>query len=297
MKIKFKILFLLAIFFYAFYLQVKPAFFYQEKSNETIIEDKAVLVSVMRSNETVVLPLEEYLIGVVASEMPATFEMEALKAQAVAARTFVSARLYQVDDTTSSQVYRSDVELAEKWQDKFDEYHQKISRAVKDTEGKILTYQGEVITAAFFSSSNGMTNNASDYWQSNSPYLLSVDSSWEDIDIRSVFYTWEELSILLQMPVYAVSIISYYPNRYVESVSVNEEFFSGRQVREQCQLASSSFTIEQNNEGITFITQGSGHGIGMSQYGAQKMAMNGSSYEEILYHYYSGVEIVDLVYN
>lgn len=250
------------------------------------------IVSVMRSNGQVDLPLEEYLIGVVASEMPVTFELEALKAQAVAARTFASARGYSVDDTTASQVYKDNEQLRNQWQGQYDEYYDKVKQAVEATAGQILVYNNEPITAAFFSSCADATNNAQDYWQNEVPYLQSVPSPWdrESTDImRSVDV--DESTLVNLLGSRDVTIVSLFDNGYVREVQAGNQIYTGRQIREKLGLASSCFTIEWIENGLRFNTYGSGHGIGMSQYGAQGMALSGYTYDEILHHYYTGVEI------
>lgn len=250
------------------------------------------MVSVMRSSGQVDLPLEEYLIGVVASEMPVTFEIEALKAQAVAARTFASARGYSVDDTTASQVYKDNEQLKNQWLDQYDEYYDKVKQAVEATAGQILVYNDEPITAAFFSSCADATNNAEDYWQNEVPYLKSVPSPWdrESTDLaRSVDVDLATLVNVLGSS--DVTILSLFDNGYVREVQAGNQIYTGRQIREKLGLASSCFTIEMIDNGLRFITYGSGHGIGMSQHGAQGMALSGYTYDEILHHYYTGAEI------
>lgn len=260
--------------------------------NNEAVDAPIQYVAVMRGNTQVDLPLEEYLIGVVASEMPVTFELEALKAQAVAARTFASARGYSVDDTTASQVYKDNEQLKSQWLDQYDEYYKKVKQAVEETANQILVYQGEPITAAFFSSCMSATTNAQDYWQNEVPYLRSVASPWdsETVDItRSKEVDDSTLTNALGSS--QLAVLSYYDNGYVKTVQAGSQQYTGRQIREMLGLASSCFTIERIENGLRFITYGSGHGIGMSQYGAQGMALAGYTYDEILHHYYTDVEI------
>lgn len=260
----------------------------KEKENKQNIQ----MVSVMRNSGQIDLPLEEYLIGVVASEMPVTFELEALKAQAVAARTFASARGYSVDDTTASQVYKDNDQLRNQWLDQFDEYYGKVKQAVEETAGQILVYNDEPITAAFFSSCANATNNAQDYWQNEVPYLQSVPSPWdqESTDIvRSVDV--DEYTLINVLGSSDITLLSLFDNGYVKEVQAGGVVYTGRQVREKLGLASSCFAIERISNGLRFITYGSGHGIGMSQHGAQGMALSGYTYDEILHHYYTGAEI------
>ena len=160
------------------------------------------------------------------------------------------------------------------------------------TANQILVYQGEPITAAFFSSCMSATTNAQDYWQNEVPYLRSVASPWdsETVDItRSKEVDDSTLTNTLGSS--QLAVLSYYDNGYVKTVQAGSQQYTGRQIREMLGLASSCFTIERIENGLRFITYGSGHGIGMSQYGAQGMALAGYTYDEILHHYYTDVEI------
>lgn len=251
-------------------------------------------VTVQTEDTMITLPLEEYLIGVVASEMPANFEMEALKAQAVASRSFVISRNFQVDDTTASQVYKTKETLKNQWKDDYDKNYTKIRQAVYDTQNEVLIFNNEVISATFFSSSNGKTNNSEDYWISQVDYLVSVDSPWDTTEkldqIRIVNFTWEQVEAIFgQGKDYTIQ--EHYDNGYVKSVNINQKQYTGRQVRELLNLSSSCFEWFLDDTGITITTVGSGHGVGMSQYGANGMAKEGYTYQNILKHYYQGVEI------
>lgn len=240
--------------------------------------------------------LETYLIGVVASEMSADFPLEALKAQAVAARTFVAQRQFTVDDTVASQVYQDDDQLLAVWGTNYDQKRAKIADAIAQTKGEVLRYQGDLITAAFFSSCAGATNNSEDYWQNAVPYLRSVASPWDrkiDGYYQEVRFTPEQLAELLgfSQPIQTITEPQRYENGYVKSITIDGVSFSGRKIREALSLRSSAFSITDNGSEIVFTTQGFGHGIGMSQYGAAAMADEGADYQEILKHYYQGVEI------
>lgn len=308
MKIAIRILFLSGVILSSFYLwlhlpsppldkrveEAKPAETPKEEGKE---EEQIQMVHMERSDGTSVeLALEDYLLGVVGSEMPASFPLEALKAQAVAARTFVCKRDYQVDDTTASQVYHDEEQLKEIWQDRYEEYHEVIARAVEETKGEIITYEKEVITAAFFSSSNGKTNNVEDYWKEALPYLRSVESPWdieEEGNAQSVVFTPDEFAQALgfAQPIQSILPPERYENGYVKNVTIDGIIFTGRELREKLGLRSSAFEILFEDT-ITITTHGYGHGIGLSQYGAKGMAEEGKSYQDILTHYYTGVEIV-----
>ena len=231
--------------------------------------------------------------------MPASFAKEALKAQAVAARTFVAKRNFEVDDTTASQVFQDDSQLKQVWKESYDENKKRIEEAVTETQGEVLTYQGELITAAFFSSCNGDTNNSEDYWSNSSPYLRSVESAW-DKSVSGNKQTKElsltDLSNVLgfQNTVKSIGKPEYYKNGYVKSIVIDGIKFSGREIREALSLRSSAFEIKLNKQTVHITTEGFGHGIGMSQYGAKAMAEAGYDYKKILKHYYTDVVITAL---
>lgn len=276
---------------------------YKQKTtlpNEEEKVEKPQMVHIERSDGSEMeLALEVYLQGVVGSEMPASFELEALKAQAVAARTFVCKRQYKVDDTTASQVYHDEEQLKSIWKDDYDVYHKKIVEALDATKGEIMTYQGDCITAAFFSSSNGATNNSEDYWQEALPYLRSVDSSWDkNVEgvIQQVSFTPLAFATALgfQNPIRELKEPIRYVNGYVESITMDGIVFHGREIREKLNLRSSAFDIIVDDTGYTITTSGYGHGIGMSQMGAQEMAKAKKTYREILTHYYTDIEIQEL---
>ena len=264
------------------------------------IKEKTQTVHIKRKNgKDITMELEEYLIGVVGSEMPASFANEALKAQAVAARTFVAKRNFEVDDTTSSQVFQDESQLKQVWGEHYNENQNRVTNAVMETKGEVLTYQGELITAAFFSSCNGYTNNSEDYWSSKSPYLRSVESKWDkevEGNVQQTTFTLSDFSAALgfQQAVTSISSPKRYPNGYVESILIDGISFSGREVREALSLRSSDFEITTDQQSVIIKTTGFGHGIGMSQYGAKAMAEAGADYQKILKHYYSGTEITKL---
>ena len=276
---------------------------YYQTKDETIqgkkeIKEEPVKVAVTIDNNANYVDLDDYLLGVVAGEMPANFETEALKAQVVVSRTFVYNRNLSVDNTTNSQVYLSEDKMKENWGNKYDEYYQKISTAIKETKNEVMKYQGDYISALFFSSSNGYTENVEDYFESSPlPYLRSVDSHWDlTIDpknTRQVSFTKQELKEEFNCQDINFNIIAYKKSGRVATLSVGGKNYSGRQVREKLGLSSSCFTVEYVNNKYVFTTKGSGHGVGMSQYGAQGMALEGSNYKEILNHYYTNIEIVN----
>ncbi|NMO98165.1 stage II sporulation protein D [Paenibacillus lemnae] len=288
-------------------------------------EEPVVSVYLTRTDTTESLPLERYLVGVVAAEMPAEFQLEALKAQAIAARTYIVQRLRsgdtsgvpegkgQVSDTVAHQAYISEAVLKKDWKDAGREHDlQKLQQAVKETRGIVMTYQGEPITASFFSTSNGYTENSEDYWSSEIPYLRSVESPWDkEISPKYktvVTMTRQELITRLGLSGSAVpvslssqdknsasllNILSYTEGKRVQEARVGTRTFSGREIREKLDLRSSQFNWSIQDGEVEIVTYGYGHGVGMSQYGAEGMAREGYKAKEILRHYYTGISFAE----
>ena len=276
-------------------------------SSKEEMDDDAIEVAVKRSGDGEVenVPLEEYVTSVVASEMPAEFEKEALKAQAIAARTYVVNHLGRsegedavITDDTDDQVYLNEEELKRNWGKEFHWKMEKVAEAVAETKNEIITYDAEPITPTFFSMSNGYTEDAENYWGDELPYLKSVESKWEETNPKfteqKIFNTQEiaDKTGVSLSPGAAVPIeISRTPSNRVETINFNNQEFSGKEMREKLDLRSNDFTVTQKDDHFIFTTKGFGHGVGMSQYGANGMAEEGRSYEEIIQHYYQGVEL------
>lgn len=274
------------------------------------LEGPAVEVAVYRtaSKEIEKHPLEKYIVGVVASEMPAEFELEALKAQALAARTYVVKQLLQgnteglpngadVTDSVSHQVFNSETDLKKQWGADYDWKIKKIRQAVAETAGQIITYDGKPIEASFFSTSNGYTENSEDYWPNEFPYLRSVESPWDKQSPKydqQKSFTVEEFVQNLGVTLSSNNIgeiLSRTEGKRVEKVKFGEKTLTGREVREWLGLPSSDFTWVLREDEIIVSTKGYGHGVGMSQYGANGMAKEGKTFKEIIQHYYQGVTI------
>lgn len=305
MRLEIKVFLLGAVIFCCLFLWVQQVNMFESivrVSDSEKKEQTKKMVSLTRGEETFEIELETYLKGVVGSEMSPSYEMEALKAQAVAARTFVASRNYKVDDTTASQVYLDDEQLQAVWKGQYETSRQRVEEAVDATRGEIMTYEGKPITAFFFASSAGKTANSEEYYNSALAYLRSVDSPWDettDEDYITTFQcTKEALGQALgkAAPVSFIQVSASYESGYVKTVQIDDQSYSGREIREALQLRSSCFTIEVQGEQVIFTIKGSGHGVGMSQEGAQGMALEGKSYTEILKHYYSGIQLDD-VYN
>lgn len=266
-------------------------------------EDEKVRVKQTESGNIVEVPLEEYVAGVVAGEMPVTFETEALKAQAVAARSYVLKKIeqnykndYDVVDTVLNQVYLDDESLKNKWKDKYEERIQKIKKVVLDTKGEYLTYNGKVIEAFFFSTSSGLTENCEEVFVEALPYLRSVDSHYDEI---SPVYETEKVinyaefcnKLGIENVPLNINITKTTSTGRIKNITINGVNFTGNQVTQKLGLRSNYFEIKQDNDNIIVTTKGYGHGVGMSQYGANGMAKEGYSYKDILNHYYTNVEI------
>lgn len=269
--------------------------------------DPSVTVAVLRtaSEQIENIPLETYVSRVVASEMPVDFEIEALKAQALAARTYIVNHMLSKDkqsgadvtDTVQHQVYKNESDLRKLWGNDYDEKMNKLIEAVSATKGKILTHNKAPITPAFFSTSNGYTENSEDYWDNELPYLRSVKSPWDKSSPKyldqQIFTTAEvEAALGMKLANNGVEIkATRKPSGRVEKLNLAGKAFSGREVREKLKLQSSDFELEQKNGHFIFKTKGYGHGIGMSQYGANGMAKEGKTYEEIVKYYYQDIEV------
>jgi stage II sporulation protein D len=259
--------------------------------------------------------LESYLVGVVAAEMPANFALDALKAQAIAARTIAIQRLRRFggrgcrhysgadlcDDPSENQAWHSINQLKAKWGTKdFKERYAKVSRAVRETAGMIMTYDKKPIDALFHSTCGVGTADASEVWQHQIPYLRSVDCGFDHQAPRyfsRVEISWPKLAGYLQIPLNSLKIIKIRQRSSrgrVLLISAGKYLFSGEQFRQALALNSSCFTCTRSRNGIIFKTIGYGHGVGMCQYGANGMAKQGYTYLQILGHYYQGVQFVNI---
>ena len=271
-------------------------------------EDKTIKVK-DENNNIKKLNIEEYLVGVLAAEMPASFELEALKAQAVAARTYALYKIehtknqdYNILTTITDQSFITEDEMHEKWQNDYEKYHEKIKKAIKDTENEVMYYNNEVIESFYFSMSNGFTENAQSVFQENLPYLESVSSKWDNENINNFQVTSEfdqqdfcnKLSIATCNKINIENIIKTSSNR-VDNITINNQEYKGTDIRQKLNLRSTDFEIDLEEDKIIIITKGYGHGVGMSQYGANGMAKEGYSYLDILNYYYKDININKIV--
>lgn len=272
---------------------------YKETKKENIKKNE-ITVTVYRNNGKIInLELEEYVLGVVGAEMPASFNIEALKAQAILARTYALKSIKngkKLTDTVSTQAYKDNSELQKLWKNDYTKYYEKIKKAVNETKGIVILYNNEYIDAVYHSTSNGKTENSKNVWKNSLPYLVSVDSSC-DKNVKSykketIFEINEFCNILkldVEEPI-TYEIIHNETGR-VRQITINNKTFSGTEFRNLLKLRSADFEIEINDEKVKVTTYGYGHGVGMSQYGANEMAKQGYSYIQILKHYYTGVVI------
>ncbi|HIT21755.1 MAG TPA: stage II sporulation protein D [Candidatus Scybalousia intestinigallinarum] len=282
----------------------KPSSSASSESTETVtppVVPQEQQVTVYRSNGSVItLSMSDYLIGVVGAEMPASFPLEALKAQAVVARTYALKRIssgQKLTDTVSTQAYKDNNQLRREWQRNFDTYYNKIKLAVTSTDNMTIKYNGAYIDAVYHSTSNGRTEDAIHVWGNSVPYLKSVESSW-DRNASSYLRTEEkELSVLLTLlgidlsDESSIEIISRNASGRVSSVRIGNKNYSGVELRNLLGLRSADFDLEVQNNKVIITTRGYGHGVGMSQYGAKGMAENGYNYQQILRHYYQGISL------
>lgn len=270
------------------------------------------------------IPLEEYLIGVVAAEMPAAFPEEALKAQAVAARTYICKRLAAgkienpthpgadiCDDCRHGQAWLAREDLKARWGTlNYYSYYYKIKKAVDDTRGQVLTYRGDMIDPVYHASCGGRgTENSGDVWQTDLPYLRAVPCPYcaDPEPVHTARFSLAEVDQALGTRLAAgsnspsrntgshsgrsLAVVEKTAAGRPKLVTDGETLISARVVREKLGLRSADFTWKTEGDFVTFETRGYGHAVGMCQYGARGMAENGYSYQVILGHYYGGSAI------
>ena len=279
------------------------------------------LVSVSIDGRLENMELEDYLVGVVAAEMPASSEPAALQAQAVAARTFTVLHMTGgakcahgaegctvCSDPSCCQAYLGEAALRGAWGDRYDENIKKIRAAVEDTRGVIVAYEGRPISALYHASSGPATENSEAVFAMALPYLVSVESFEGEREAVSVqtFSAAELVDILneahpdarLRLPLEKgdIDIWGRTESGRVQLVQTGSTVITGGQVRALLGLKSTDFTVEISETEVSFTCVGYGHGVGMSQLGANEMAKEGYSYEEILLHFYTGTELAKIKY-
>ncbi len=276
--------------------------------------DRARTLRVLAYGEAHTMDMAEYLTGVLRAEMPASFELEALKAQAVAARSYTLHKMRSgsiaahpdfdaCDDVGCCKAFMSESAAAQGWGEMAEEYEKKLERAVAETDGEVLLYEGESVLAVFFSSSAGRTQGAQEVWQDELPYLKSVESPETAAIVpnyySTVHFTADEFRSLLAA---AYPQADTSRRRCIDSITRNDAHYvsrvetlgltlRGNELRAVLGLRSPYFEVEESGDELVFHVTGYGHGVGLSQYGANAMAKDGADYRGILTHYYVGTEI------
>lgn len=295
------------------------------------IETTGTIVKVLdhRTGEKMELPLETYVAGVVAAEMPIAFESEALKAQALVARTYALKRIEMhaqipnlkhpgldlCTDSTHCQAWISEKEQQQKWGTlKFPINQRKIKAAVSATQNQIITYDGSLIDPVYHSTCGGKTENSEDVWAKEIPYLRSVVCTWDREAPRyqgQLTLSWDEVEECLQFPLVTTASATAgktgkinpftiiqesvkSPTGRLKTLQVGNQKIAATEFRSRLGLDSTFITWKVNTESITFTTRGYGHGVGLCQYGANGQAAEGRSYAEIIKYYYQGVQISEL---
>ncbi len=277
---------------------------YEEELNDTFnVLDKS-------TGKITKMSAEEYIFGVVAAEMPALYEEEALKAQAVAAYTYAcykregnKGKEYDITtDYSTDQSFKTEAQAIKDWGSNADEYVKKIKAAVSSVKGEKITYNGKPILAVYHSVSSGQTFDVKDVWGGDYPYLKSASSAWDKLAknyTKTYEATTDELKEKLADYItedkksdYLLDNFKSQDNGLVISCEVYGNEISGSELREALELASTCFKYEKSGEVYKFTSYGYGHGVGMSQHGADYLAEIGYSYKEILSHYYKNTEII-----
>ena len=285
---------------------------------EKILSENILVLDTTHDNQVIEMSLEEYIVGVVSAEMPVSYELEALKAQAVAARTYTYDKMLGngcdrseaviCTDSSHCQAYCDEQGRREKWGDSFEKNEKKLREAVEQTKGQILEYDGQPIVALFHSTSGGHTEDVENVYGNALPYLRGVESPGEESAPRyqrTISVTKKEFveklmqedeSAQITEDNVADSIGDYQrtASGRVQSVKIGNAKFTGKQIRSLFTLDSTDFSFAFEEDVVKITTKGYGHGVGMSQVGANAMAKQGSNYEQILTHYYTGVTLAQM---
>lgn len=301
------IIFILLLIFIPFFIVIIYNKNYKEIELK-YINNIYIRVKRNATDEIINIPLEEYIVGVLAGEMPISFELEALKAQAVASRSYALKRMeynkdkdYDVVDSIMNQVYLDDDYLKEVWKSNYVKNINKLRTAVNATTQEYLEYDNKVVDALFFSTSNGYTEDSSNIFNFDCEYLKSVESPWDE----SVSSAFKNTKVIPLTEFYQKLDIPYDKNLNIEIqkrsstnrillLKINNHEFKGTEIYNKLSLRSTDFIIELQGDTVSITTKGYGHGVGMSQYGALGMAKDGYTYDEILKHYYQNTTIAKL---
>lgn len=289
------------IFLLVVIVTIVALFFVSEKKEIKYGYVSNITIKLKDNNTILNIPLEDYIVGVVAGEVPATFDIEALKVQAIIARTYVLKRYnksnnYDVENSVSNQVYISNLKMKEKWKEKYDVYYKKVVSAVNNTRGLVILHDNKLIDALYFSISSGKTENSEDVFKNNISYLKSVDSSWDKNinkiqDTKKVSFDKIKETFNIKEDNINLDIVERTSIGSCKVIKINNIEYNCMDFRLKLGLKSTNFTIETNQDIYIFNTLGYGHGVGLSQYGANELAKLGHSYNEIINHYYKNVNI------
>lgn len=279
-------------------------------TKETINIESSKKINVNHNGNIVSMDMEEYLVNVVAGEVYPTFLKEAIKAQAVAARTYL---VYKMEhggcanggdictESSHCQAYKTNEDMLKSWGENYEEYYTLIQDAVYSTKGEIITYESKPICALYHSLSYGKTEDSVAVFGGTQPYLISVSSPVSE-EFQAVTQSFLKEDFLnkvneafsLNLTEINIKIISYTSAGRVSTLKLGEKSVKATALRKALGLRSTDFTFEKTKDGITFFTKGYGHGVGLSQFGANELAKDGKTYHEILTHYYSGTNIQKL---
>ncbi|MCI6848091.1 MAG: stage II sporulation protein D [Erysipelotrichaceae bacterium] len=301
------IMFIILLIFIPFFIVI----IYNKNYKEielNYINTTYIRVKRLKTNNIEKIPLEQYVVGVLAGEMPINFDEEALKAQAVASRSYALKKMeynknndYDVVDSILNQVYLDENYLKAAWGISYVKNINKLRKVVNATIDEYLEYNGEIVDAMFFSTSNGYTEDSKTVFNIDCEYLKSVESPW-DKEVSSAYLTtktinltefYKKLSLLYNKNL-NIKIIKRSNTGRIQVISINGKEFIGTDVYNKLGLRSTDFEIELLGDNVKITTKGYGHGVGMSQYGAQGMSKKGYNYEDILKHYYRNINIKKL---
>jgi len=301
------IIFILLLIFIPFFIVI----FYNKNYKEiqlNYINITYIRVKRNNTNEIVKMPLEEYIVGVLAGEMPIDFDEEALKAQAVASRSYALKRMeynkdkeYDVVDSIMNQVYLDSEYLKSAWGLSYVKNINKLRSAVNSTIDEYLTYDDKIVDALFFSTSNGYTEDSNNIFDFDCPYLKSVESPW-DKEVSSAYLTTKTMDLTtfyrkLNIPYNKnlnIEIIKRSKTNRILLLKINNYEFKGTDLYNKLALRSTDFRIDLQGDSVKITMKGYGHGVGMSQYGALGMAKAGYTYKQILNHYYPNTTLTKL---
>lgn len=285
---------------------------HRETANNSEDDKNTITVFMTESSEIMKMEMKDYIIGVVAAEVPASYETEAIKAQAIVAMTYAQYRKKHPDksisadisdDSSKHQGYMSDDDMKEKWGDAYESYRTKIEDAVDSVTGSVILYENEPIMAAYHAISGGKTESAENIWGEDIPYLQSVESEWDIYSSRytsEVRLTADEVKKIMKTSEKAdfdspeeewIEIKKTTDNGTVLEAIICGIDLTGIETRELFALRSPVFDVTYEDGEFIFTVSGYGHGVGMSQNGANCMAKEGKTAEEIIKHYYKGVTI------